>query len=367
MPAWHQDTDLTFKPSVGSEIPQRAQAGIASRKALHDAIPLTSATPDPDPGACSAEDRAYQAAIVADTALWRNKNWGFYYGGFWGPWFEEQFFKFWKNYGDGCPVNGRFYIPIYYNLAYRYLPVEERQLIGDYMATLDMSKQYFTILLLSKGMRILKYDPPAELDLMIFAAGGITSANKTTNVPLPLLIKEQHVRTPRLPKSVFASFAGTLETHTVRERLVELYGDLEDWEFYAPQLDNEIENWEVLMEQSVFCLAPRGFGTTSFRMYEALQLGCIPVYIWDEEIMLPFTEFLDWNSFSIIIEAKNIDQLGQRLKEADVATLLAGVEQVRHMMTYKYTMKYIVAYLESGMPGFPAEHFKTMPPGVVTF
>lgn len=126
------------------------------------------------------------------------------------------------------------------------------------MATLDMSRKYFTILLLSKGMRSLKYDPPADLDLIIFAAGGITAANNTANVPLPLLIKEQHVSTPRLPKSVYASFAGTLETHPVRERLVELYGDLEEWEFYSPQLDNEIENWVVLMEQSIFCLAPRG-------------------------------------------------------------------------------------------------------------
>jgi len=108
------------------------------------------------------------------------------------------------------------------------------------------------------------------------------------------------------------------------------------------------------------------FGTTSFRVYEALQLGCIPIYIWDEEIMLPFTEFLAWNSFSIIIEAKNINQLGQRLKDADVTSLLAGVEQVRHKMTYKYTMHYIISYLESGMPGYPAEYFKTMPAGVAT-
>jgi hypothetical protein len=102
-------------------------------------------------------------------------------------------------------------------------------------------------------------------------------------------------------------------------------------------------------------------------MYEALQLGCIPVYIWEEEIMLPYTEFLDWNSFSIIIDAKNIEQLGWRLREADVAKLQAGVEKVRHMMTYKYTLKYIVAHLESEMPGYPSSYFKKMPRGVATF
>jgi len=284
MPVWHQNTNLDdmFQPSILPETgggglsggegggglrsgaSKQAQAGVDSRKALIDTIPLTNAAPSllldlpPDPGACSAEDRAYQAAIVRDTALWRDKDWEYYYGGFWGPWMEEQFFEFWGENGDGCPINGRFYIPIYYNLLYRFLSAEESHLIGDYMATLDTSKKYFTILLLSRGMKILDYDPPADLDLMIFAAGGITAANKTTNVPVPLLIKEQHVSTPRLPKAYYASFAGILETHPVRERLVELYRNLEGWEFYAWELDNMIENWDVLMEQSVFCLAPRG-------------------------------------------------------------------------------------------------------------
>ncbi len=176
-----------------------------------------------------------------------------------GPWVEEQFFNYWRRTNDGCPINGRFYVPIYYNLAYRHLPEEDLTFIGDYLASLDTSKRYFTVLLLSKGMHILGFSPPADLDLMIFAAGGITTANKTTNVPLPLLIEEQHVSIPRVPISAnLISFAGTLETHPVRERLVELYGNLREWEFHAPQLDNTIENWQLLMEQSTFCLAPRG-------------------------------------------------------------------------------------------------------------
>jgi hypothetical protein len=265
VPAWHHDTDIDamFQPSKAPDIAQRWQAGLENRKVLKNAIsltttaPVTAPTTNPAYGTtCSAEDRAYQAAIIRDTAFWRNKDWIFYYGGYFGPWIEEQYFRFWHSNSDGCPINGRFYIPIYYNLAYRYLPKKMRPLIGDYLATLDTSKKYFTILLLSKGMHILKYDPPADLDLMIFAAGGITTAAKTTNVPVPLLIKEQHMTNPRLPKPVTASFAGTLETHPVRERLVELYVD--EFEFYAPELENDIENWNQLMEQSIFCLAPRG-------------------------------------------------------------------------------------------------------------
>lgn len=112
---------------------------------------------------------------------------------------------------------------------------------------------------------------------------------------------------------------------------------------------------------------PCSWGITSFRLYEALQLGCIPIYIWQDEILLPFTEFLDWNTFSVIIEGKNIDQLGQRLKEVDIEKLQAGVDKVRHLMTYEYTMHYIIEYLESDLPGYPGEYFKTMPAGVETF
>lgn len=37
-----------------------------------------------------------------------------------------------------------------------------------------------------------------------------------------------------------------------------------------------------LVERSTFTLAPRGSGSGSFRMYEALQLGSIPIFIWGE-------------------------------------------------------------------------------------
>jgi hypothetical protein len=39
-----------------------------------------------------------------------------------------------------------------------------------------------------------------------------------------------------------------------------------------------------VMAAAMLQLAPRGSGRTSFRLYEALQLGLIPVYIWDEDV-----------------------------------------------------------------------------------
>jgi hypothetical protein len=257
MPAWHHynGIDHVSPPTIAPEVSQGQQAALSSRKDLANSIPLiTTATPTTAPTSgttCSAEDRAYQDGIVKDTSIWRNKTLSYHYRGYGGPWIEDQFFTFWHNNSDGCPINGRFYLPIYHTLAYKTLSKEETPLIGDYLGTLDTSKKYFTILLTSKGMHILSYEPPADLDLMIFAAGGITTAAKTTNVPVPLLIKEQHMTNPRLPKTVTASFAGSLDTHPIRKQLVELYED----EFY---LVNKEKDWQELMEQSLFCIAPRG-------------------------------------------------------------------------------------------------------------
>jgi hypothetical protein len=35
-----------------------------------------------------------------------------------------------------------------------------------------------------------------------------------------------------------------------------------------------------IIERSNFTLTPRGHGSASWRMYESLQLGSIPIFIW---------------------------------------------------------------------------------------
>lgn len=42
------------------------------------------------------------------------------------------------------------------------------------------------------------------------------------------------------------------------------------------------DDWLRMMTDTAFPLAPRGYGATSFRMYEALQAGRVPLYIWGD-------------------------------------------------------------------------------------
>ena len=212
---------------------------------------------------CSEEERAAQAALVHSTERFRDPEWQFNYSGYSGPWIEDIFFDYWNRKSQiECPIGGRYYIPIFFNLCYRNGTEEEQKAIGDYLHSLDTSKTYFTVLLLSKGLSLLGFEPPENLDLLIFAAGGISDGGNITNVPIPLLIEEQALEEALPKKEIFASFAGSLITHPLRQELYNLYH--RQYRFHSLQLGNGVQNWVALMKQSVFCISPRGFDVVTF-------------------------------------------------------------------------------------------------------
>ncbi len=39
-------------------------------------------------------------------------------------------------------------------------------------------------------------------------------------------------------------------------------------------------HWQEFIQASEFHLCPRGYGPTSYRLYECLQAETIPIYVW---------------------------------------------------------------------------------------
>jgi hypothetical protein len=117
-------------------------------------------------------------------------------------------------------------------------------------------------------------------------------------------------------------------THPLRERVLRaLYQkpgvviDATEWQEKVQQ--DRARMFKTAAQHSVFNLCPRGYGSTSYRLYESIQLGSIPVYVSDRQL-LPWNDELDWNEFCVTVNPYEIDDLYYRL------TTMTGT-QVRKM------------------------------------
>lgn len=140
-------------------------------------------------------------------------------------------------------------------------------------------------------------------------------------VPMPLLNGYEKWQDtgiyPAGQKERFASFHGALGNHWCRKRMAEICYKNPD-RYYIEQIPghNRYEWREYLsqMSRSIFSLAPRGTGNTSYRLWEALLVGSVPVYISDE-FWLPryVNQDFIWDDIMIRVHVSELDWLDEIL------------------------------------------------------
>ncbi|KAH7429326.1 hypothetical protein KP509_09G041800 [Ceratopteris richardii] len=86
--------------------------------------------------------------------------------------------------------------------------------------------------------------------------------------------------------------------------------------------------YQEFMKLSKFCLCPGGYEVNSPRIVEAIYNDCIPVIIADG-FVLPFSDVLDWEAFSIRVSEKDIPNLKLILKAVSESKLKEMQERVR--------------------------------------
>lgn len=179
----------------------------------------------------------------------------------------------------------------------------DRNQLQKFLNTLPPNEEYYVV--------CQHDDAPQEIlpqNTTIFSAGGNIRGKNV--IPIPLicskLINFPIVKT----KNIFCSFVGS-NTHPIRKILYEKYQD--KYTFYqtnwSPSIStNQLNNFIDITSRSRFALCPRGYGPSSFRLYESMQLGTIPVYVSDYH-HLPWTDEIKWNEICVIIKEQEINEI----------------------------------------------------------
>lgn len=236
-----------------------------------------------------------------------------------GLYLEDYFYDwYYKNDID----TQRILIPVSWTTCY----IESRDSgLQEILDSLDQSKKYFSVCQFDDG---IKHSLPK--DTIQFNAGG-----NSGGIPVPLIcskIPAEDIEKFKSEKTKLCSFTGSL-THPIRSKMYNEFIDKSDCEIFVKQWnasvkENEYESYLSSALKSKFLLCPRGYGLNSFRLYEAFQLGCVPVIISDN-MFLPWEDELDWSEFSVL--ANNCERLHfnlENISDSSYNTMLEVGQQL---------------------------------------
>ena len=147
-------------------------------------------------------------------------------------------------------------------------------------------------------------------------------------------------------RPVLAFFAGGLHG-PIRPLLIEKWkGKDEDIQVY--EYLPEGYSYYEMMRKARFCICPSGYEVASPRIVEAIYSECIPVIISDAYV-LPFSDVLNWKSFSIHVQTKDIPNLKKILQAVSQSQYIRMQRRVKlvqkHFVVNTPPQKYDVFHM----------------------
>lgn len=115
---------------------------------------------------------------------------------------------------------------------------------------------------------------------------------------------------PPSERNILAFFAGRIHGY-LRPLLLKYWENkVSDMKIFGPMpLNTEGEaTYDEYMKSSKYCICARGYQVHSPRVVESILYECIPVIIADNYVP-PFFEVLDWETFAVFVQEKDIPNL----------------------------------------------------------
>lgn len=146
-------------------------------------------------------------------------------------------------------------------------------------------------------------------------------------------------------KKYLASFIGRTDTHQVRQSMKSILSSNKNILILEGNLGTR--KYVKTMLNSYVALCPRGYGGSSFRFYEAMQLGVVPFLIGEPDTR-PFKKFIPWEEISeYTADVENVVPIlnGKTIDEWKAKGLLAK-KFYENELSYGKWGKYVLKTLE---------------------
>jgi hypothetical protein len=237
-------------------------------------------------------------------------------------------------------------------LNYNFLPIKWTTLFNEYGSMVnDLQKILNNLPIDLKYFTVSQHDDAPYLKLPIdtinFSAGG----NERNTICIPLItgsIPQQNL----IQKDIFCSFVGSISqptsyfghiSNSVRTKMLNVLVSKPEYVLKPKHWSHEITQNRTdlfldIAKRSVFTLCPRGYGATSFRLYEAMQSNSIPVYIYTDKPFLPYTDVIDWGKLAVLVDFKNIEDLDDILKSINFKTIQSMLDYTKEIYPKYFTL-----------------------------
>jgi hypothetical protein len=255
----------------------------------------------------------------------------------------EQDFRLWLEASDlvtDDPDEADWHAMLLYWNRWFWTHEEDRSGKGEFNDSIQAA-----ILDREKTFTVAEYGPLLEQPDVNLEGVTIFTASRrgdTRGIDIPLLLHPHAHRPIKSRRQWLASFAGNYETDGTR---MDTYDALKDHPgvHFSPDFLG-IHQFVELLQDSYVSLAPRGRGIASYRFYEAMQVGTVPLLISDIDGR-PFKQWIDWDSCSYYRkDAEGLsDWLGsiplQEMVEKGMLAQQVYYEQLRYGQWCKYVIK----------------------------
>jgi len=274
---------------------------------------------------------------------------------------------FWDAVQNGLnPDTNRIYLPVFWSNNYHeqhrrrrepvFRAVPELQVWLD--NNIDPTKEYFTVTRADEGIyeylpkNVLVFGAGDNADVVIPLANSMAySAPKHRKKHLACFVGVVQCGGPRTPHGVSPKFSdydptgiGTRIRMSMREAASNR-GDclLVDQDGSTPEAR---QTFIDAMRDSHYALCPRGYAPTSFRLYEAMALGTVPLYISDRWLM-PYADRGEWQPTCVRVAP---DRVGEALSMAAQDTFAYMADNIARLYDSHFslagTCQQISRYLE---------------------